>query len=245
MKFFYIIFTVCFFNISASQHKTSVKDSLIIKKHIDKLNIEEFTENGTQAEFDSLAKYTNDGFRKGNVNYSPDNKFKIFVIEGESCGHCCNPMFKGFIYYNLSKKIKFEAIEVFAIDKILKTNQTDYLIFSKGGQGCGIYSYSNLKVISVSIVNNKLVYRDFFYKDNYLKESNLSKGNFGIEERQLFDFGNEFKLNYNKKTKKINFQFTKIIDEVNLIGKFYKGEFILKNGNYYCSNLISKEIKIQ
>ncbi|HYD92259.1 MAG TPA: hypothetical protein VEA37_12320, partial [Flavobacterium sp.] len=73
---------------------SSENDSLIIDRYLKKLNAE-FTESYGDVEY---AGYLG-GYHEGHVTYAPDNSFKIFVFDGESCGAHCSSMYYSIIQY--------------------------------------------------------------------------------------------------------------------------------------------------
>jgi len=97
------------------------KDSLLLKQYELKIKEEYEITDGDNSYISSVVKY------------SPDNIFKIFSFEIETCGgNYCHESHKTWIHYNYLRKEYICELETKAIDTIYKMPDNKYLILDFG-----------------------------------------------------------------------------------------------------------------
>lgn len=201
---------------------SNLKDDIILAKYSKYLSINTFGEEDG-----------NDRFIEEKITYSTDNKFKIFVFKGESCGGNCATFYKSFIHFNLDKKNPTVlSTDFFPIDSILKIDSDNYLVFQSGYDGNGIYIYDYKIVTLVSFKNSSiLIGNNYDFPNN--GSTNYQKG-FKIEQRQGYTDENKekFYLKFNPKTNILQYKFWRFRNEETEEKRIYFGEAIFQDNHF-------------
>lgn len=237
--------------ISVREHQA---DARIIKNYIHSLNVEMVMDTSivgieilegkkpTPEFIDSLIGESREGYRDGNVCYSPDKKFKIFTITGESCGMHCNCFYQAYLHFNSSKKGIVLASGFFPVDAIYKLNDGKYLIIQKASTCGGTVFYNYKRATLISFKKSKVVYHPFVYGIPFstINKNTIEKDG-GLGLSQLIDDEHEspdsLVLRFDPKSNGLQYKYLAYADLANMSeaftfsGYFHyeKGRFVLKN----------------
>ncbi len=173
---------------------STLNDSALLKKYKDYLYHKNFGEGG------------NDNISDGTITYSPDKLFKILVFQGESCGGNCHTFYDSFVHFNLDKKVHniLEA-NFFPIERILKIDNTHYLVIHSGFDGSGIYTYDNLAATLLTLDRNKLTVGKMSVSP--INSSNKSEKAIVIQQLQSDNEGSDFSLKFHPQTKVLEYRY--------------------------------------
>lgn len=216
----------------------TLSDATIAKNYLDSLIVTlEDGDLGTES------------FHKAYFKYSPDLRFKIMFVLGESCGAYCNPYNLAFYYYkSKGRLVKIEPEDYFVcpVDTIYpiysSKDTSEYLLM--GSTWCrpvGYESGENFSIQHLVVTADTL----YFKKLKVINEDaiDLSESlSFLIYRSEIFcsdlvaeggvDQPDDIGFNFDPKTLKITYKTTEWrTAEVNEC-RYYKGEFLYENGQF-------------
>jgi hypothetical protein len=242
-----VVFTVLIFflyfgkihaqvKISARERKS---DNRIIEKYIDQANKEiviedlDKEERSDKALIDSLIRESNTRYTEGRVTYSPDKKFRIFVIDGEGCGGTCTCFHDAFFYVAGSKIKQYLNEETLPVDAIFKLEDGKYLVLEKDHTCGGNVRYDYKKAILISFKNNKIIFHQFNYADPRYPSSINNKG-MELSLEQLEDDNDDMLLKFDPRTKILSYRYKANLELCcNAVGSFtYSGYFRYEKGRF-------------
>ncbi|MEL1244285.1 hypothetical protein AAEO56_08450 [Flavobacterium sp. DGU11] len=133
-------------------------DSIIIQRGLDKLNgemaLDYFDEEN------KISGSINGGYYEGNVHYSPDGLFKIFVFTGDSCGAHCSNIFESYVQF-ASGKVS-DDVGFADILSLEKYDKDTYISIDSSWSG-GTIGGNTLSLSLFSIENNSLTFHPLIY----------------------------------------------------------------------------------
>ncbi|WP_130736684.1 hypothetical protein [Flavobacterium sp. J27] len=214
LKFFILIFAVIFLKCSFKSDtvfqddKTfdNISDSLILvnyKYEVIKDYIED-TDSMSREHIDSILSENRINIVNSNVFYSPDNSFKIFTIEMESCGAYCNSDWKSWIHFNLKEKEKIKQIDFTTIDTIYKLPDHNYLIIDNSSrrpasvmtvycETAHLISFSLDSIITHAIVKSKQENYFGFCQENGVNMEESPYIKYDADKKLLtYQYGNNY-----------------------------------------------------
>jgi len=225
-------------------------DKQLIENHIAQLNRELFldlykdsliTKKKYSHEFvDSVLHEYRTSYDDGHVTYAPDKKFKIFVLEGESCGAHCSNFYSAFIHLNNTISAIYK-IDFLPVTHVYKLKDNKYLVLQKAVIGGGNI-FDNCMQATLIAVKGNTVMR---YPIRYPKAKDTKSGSLYLWQSNRFDesSSNTPDLTFNQKTKKLTYKFIRAEDSVvsdNSVNVYaYSGYFSYKNGAF----IFQKETK--
>ena len=208
----------------------SKADSLILDNYKNELEKEyvEDADSMTREQLDSIFYEGRTSFPASGVVYSPDNSFKIFTIELESCGAYCNSEWHSWIHFNLKGKEKIKKVDFTAIDTIYKLPDNKYLIVEKSwGRPASVLTVFCLEAVLVSFSTDSLIIHPIKYNN---------QNHFGFCQENGVQSEKEPFIKYNKDKKLLtyyygnNYAYSKGIDTDTLREgqfKYINEQFIL------------------
>ncbi|MDJ1469647.1 hypothetical protein [Xanthocytophaga flava] len=203
-------------------------DSLIVAKYRLAL-IRGYMEDDslvTESEMDSILQEMRISLSSGEVFYAPDSTFKIYVIEGESCGGYCNPLWSSYIHYNLKSKQVIKEADFTSITSIHKLPDEKYVIME--------HSYGRPASVMSVVCNHARVIS--FQNDSILTHSigNNSEGKFEFCQQNTVQLEEEPYIRYDLKSKRLtylygnNYGYSHDLD----IDTIRQGQFQYVNGKF-------------
>ncbi len=103
------------------------------------------------------------GLRIGGIGQSPDQKFKILTLKGESCGAYCNPFWESEIILSDGTKISTEFFN--EIDNIHLMPDGKYLVLQHSyGRPASVFTVRTVSAILLDIEDKKITYHPIRYK---------------------------------------------------------------------------------
>ena len=178
-------------------------DSLILEKYkyeLEKENLEDI-DSVSNEQLDSIFYERRMGFPASGVVYSPDNFFKIFTIELESCGAYCNSEWHSWMHFNLKGKEKIIKVNFAKIDSIYKLPDNKYLIVEKSwGRPASVYSVLCLGAQLISFSADSVIIHTIKYNHH---------DSFGFCQENGVQSEKEPYINYNSDKKLLTYYYGK------------------------------------
>lgn len=225
------------------------EDSLQILKYVKELNrslaydLFEGEQGFSDEIIDSVLSSNRMGYGGGNVYYSPDSSFKIYVIEGNGGGAYGISVHESFIQFKNGKALNI--IEpLFPITDIHQIGKKTYIIIQNfWTRGASVHTENNYKVTQISIENDTLTYVPFKFPNSNPIYNKNQPGSFTIYTYHFYENLDKTFMYYDSKNRKLVYSF--IIDHYQassyheeILDKFknenqiaeVKGSFVVKDG---------------
>lgn len=170
-----------------------------------------------------------DRIEDGKVIYAPDNRFKIFIFKGESCGANCHTFYNSFLHFNLDKKYP-TVVETnfFPIDKIIQMDESNYIVLHSGYDGGGIYSEEHYVATIITLNKNKIKIGKFSLSNMHQSNKNETEIQITARQSELED-GTPFGMKFNPQNKMVEYQYF-ITNQNTGDKRRYSGKLIYENG---------------
>lgn len=189
------------------------------------------------------------GLTKGSIYQSPDQYFKILIIEGESCGAYCNPFWESEII--LSNGTTISADSFTEIENIYLMTDGKYLVIQQEySRPASVFTFSTSSAILLGFEDNKIAYYPFKY--NYSKYKDISNdstynpsGKLSLNQEHFIN--KEQWLKYDMKSKELRYQYgTDLNYCCNIDSAYlYTGKFKYINGEFRHTKETKEYIKIE
>lgn len=216
----------------------ALPDSLIVRNYIYEL-ISQYTDSlDYSISIDSLAGQAGVSYTTDTIITSADGRFRIFVLEEESCGAYCNSMWYSWIRYKtkdnkeLSSPLTADAVYV-----VYELPDSNYLLLDRSGNrisgvmsvtcmGAQVLSFAgdSIRVSPVPYDRQQNYYSEdtgfSFCQENGVATDNLPENfpyiDYDAHKRELhYYYGNNYAYRYDRD-----------------IDTLRKGHFIYRNGNF-------------
>jgi len=209
--------------VSSAPSMKPESDSAILARHIREVKVhyalEEFSDHSfnshlTDIQIDSILAAAGLFFSGGQIIYSPDSVFTLFVVEGEECVRSCNDLCESYLHYNDGSGYVNNRVPFGHVREIAVMNDGKYLVIDEGYAGKTKTKKST--VLSASLIS----FTDYivFYHPlplNTLEDDGTQPHPF-FQCAQKSIYPNEIALSYEPKTQHLNYRY--VYDKVECCG---------------------------
>ncbi|NVM62862.1 hypothetical protein FHW88_001138 [Mucilaginibacter sp. SG538B] len=203
----------------------------------------------TKARIDNLIEGSRDRYTEGAVTYSPDGRFKIFVLKGEMVGGHINCIYTAFIHSAQA----IQNIVISPVERIFKLGANKYLIIQREVTCGGTIFYDYRKATVIALVKGKLVYYPFNYKypaggtnaDKQEPDGSLILEQL-TDDDHIYNPADSILLRFDPKTNKLQYRYRvdySICCDKNWVATF-SGFFQFENDRFIQKSESSKDSKI-
>jgi hypothetical protein len=239
---------------TSSGANTSNRDSAFLKQHIREAKlsyaIEEFSEhsfNGKYSddELDSLLQEQHMSFASARFIYAPDSSFVIHIIEMESCGAYCNPLWETWIHFKDSVELVFQSPEFSNITDIIKMPDGKYmLIETESTRPAGFYTQTAYNVSLVTFPDHNITFHPVVCESASADAGRFDK-RFSIHQEFTMDEFTDFTLNYNTATQTLNYAYANDLNICCNVDSAYEwtGNMLYKQGCFVKQNESRRVLK--
>jgi hypothetical protein len=232
----------------------SKQDSATLKQHIRDAKImyaiEEFSEhsfngNYEDSELDSLLNEQHMSFASARYIYAPDSSFVIYIIEMESCGAYCNPLWETWIHFNDESRYIYKSTEVSNVIEINKMPDGKYMfVESESTRPAGFYTQSAFNVSLVTFPNHNITFHPVVCESVKTDADRFEK-RFSIHQEFTMDEFTDFTLNYSANTKTLEYAYANDMNICCNVDSAYEwtGKMLYTNGCFKKQNESRRALK--
>lgn len=198
--------------------------------------LEEFSDHSFNAhysdkELDSLLAEYGTSVSGGKFIYAPDSTFKIFVVEGESCGAYCNPFWETWLHFNDGSGMVITKAGFENVSSIEVLSDGKYLVWENTWGRSGPRGIEQICVTHLSVKGHELNYYKFPSIPSQGEDvSTDPQGSFCVY--QTSDAETNLIVNYDPDNSHLDYQYTYTSwgDEKDDSLTVYSGYFVYKQG---------------
>lgn len=217
------------------------QDSVFLKQHIREAKlmyaVEEFSEHSYNGGFsdvvlDSLLSEQDMSFVSAHFIYAPDSSFVIHIVEMQSCGAYCNPVWETWIHFKDSIDLVFKSPEFANVTEIIKMPDGKYLLIeTQSTRPAGFYTQTEHNSSLVSFPGHNIVFHPVVCGKGDDKSDRFDK-RFSIHQEFTMDEYTDFKLSYDAKTQTLNYAYANDMNICCNVDSAYEwsGTMVYKNG---------------
>lgn len=232
----------------------SLQDSIALKQHIREAKImyavEEFSEhsfNGgyDDTQLDSLLNEQHMSFASARFIYAPDSTFVIYIVELESCGAYCNPLWETWIHFNDESRYVYKSTEVSNVVEINKMSDGKYmLVESESTRPAGFYTQTAYNVSLVTFPDHNITFHPVVCESVNANATRFDK-RFSIHQEFTMDEFTDFTLKYSAQTQTLEYAYANDMNICCNVDSAYEwtGNMIYKNGCFAKQNETRKSLK--
>ncbi|MFM2018209.1 MAG: hypothetical protein RL007_1865 [Bacteroidota bacterium] len=232
----------------------SQQDSATLKQHIREAKImyaiEEFSEhsfNGKydDAQLDSLLNEQHMSFASARYIYAPDSSFVIYIIEMESCGAYCNPLWETWIHFNDESRYIYKSTEISNVVEINKMPDGKYmLVESASTRPAGFYTQTAFNVSLVTFPEHNITFHPVVCESVKADADRFDK-RFSIHQEFTMDEFTDFTLNYTANTETLEYTYANDMNICCNVDSAYEwtGKMLYTNGCFKKLNESRRALK--
>jgi hypothetical protein len=232
----------------------SQQDSATLKQHIREAKImyaiEEFSEhsfNGKydDAQLDSLLNEQHMSFASARYIYAPDSSFVIYIIEMESCGAYCNPLWETWIHFNDESRYIYKSTEISNVVEINKMPDGKYmLVESASTRPAGFYTQTAFNVSLVTFPKHNITFHPVVCESVKADADRFDK-RFSIHQEFTMDEFTDFTLNYTANTETLEYTYANDMNICCNVDSAYEwtGKMLYTNGCFKKLNESRRALK--
>jgi hypothetical protein len=229
-------------------------DSSALKQHVREAKlmyaIEEFSEhsfNGgyDDAQLDSLLKEQHMSFASARFIYAPDSTFVIYIVEMESCGAYCNPIWETWIHFNDESRYVYKSTEISNVIEINKMPDGKYMLLeSESTRPAGFYTQTAYNVSLVTFPDHNITFHPVVCGSVTTDADRFSK-RFSIHQEFTMDEFTDLTLKYSPQTQSLEYAYANDMNICCNVDSAYEwtGNMIYKDGCFAKQNETRKSLK--
>jgi hypothetical protein len=184
-------------------------------------------------------------FASARFIYAPDSSFVIHIIEMESCGAYCNPIWETWIHFKDSVELVFQSPEFSNVSEIIKMPDGKYMLTeTESTRPAGFYTQTAYNVSLVTFPDHNITFHPVVCGSANAEASRFDK-RFSIHQEFTMDEFTDFTLNYNVQTRTLNYAYANDMNICCNVDSAYewKGDMIYKEGCFVKQNETRRILK--
>lgn len=237
-----------------SKAADSNQDSSALKQHIREAKlmyaVEEFSEHSFNGgyddkQLDSLLKEQHMSFASARFIYAPDSTFVIYIVELESCGAYCNPLWETWIHFNDESRYVYKSTEISNVIEINKMSDGKYmLVESESTRPAGFYTQTAYNVSLVTFPDHNITFHPVVC-ENVKADADRFDKRFSIHQEFTMDEFTDLTLKYSPQTQSLEYAYANDMNICCNVDSAYewKGNMVYKNGCFAKQNETRKSLK--